>query len=126
MIIARLHEDGTLDSDFGNGGTFNERWSGQYDSDLQSIAVQPDGGILAVGNTWGGAGAIWRFLPTGFPDTAFGTDGWVVRPTSVAFTDLALVHKPDGSNTFVVSGRFTETQSHRQETNYAALWRYFY
>jgi uncharacterized delta-60 repeat protein len=127
MIIARLDENGTLDPEFGDGGTYNERWGGQYDSDLWRIAVQPeDGSILAVGASWGGAGAIWRFLPTGFPDKTFGTDGWVVRPTSVAFNDLALVNKPDGSNTFVVGGRFTEIQSRRQQTNYAALWRYFY
>jgi uncharacterized delta-60 repeat protein len=125
MIIARFREDGTLDSGFGHGGTYSERWGGQYDSDLKGIAVQADGDILAVGDTWGGT-AIWRFLPTGLPDTAFGTDGWVVRPTSVTLTSLALVNKQDGSNTFVVGGGFRDTQSRRQQTSYAALWRYFY
>lgn len=75
-LIARFRPDGTLDPTFG-GGSGWEKVQGLIGSD--SIAIQPDGKIVA-GGTAGDANenygfAIQRFLPDGSIDTSFNGTG---------------------------------------------------
>jgi uncharacterized delta-60 repeat protein len=92
--------NGSLDATFRSG---QDARPGQAlyafprDAELESIAIQPDGMIVAVGGVWSTADdmdlAVVRFLPDGTPDTSFGTAGRVVIPvfdnleraTNVAF-----------------------------------------
>lgn len=75
---------------------------------FRGVAVQPDGGILAVGDTGGSAPvlAVQRFTASGRPDTTFGAGGVARLPappeigTGVGGTAIAL--QPDGR--IVVSG----------------------
>jgi uncharacterized delta-60 repeat protein len=67
------------------------------DAELESVAIQPDGKVVAVGGAWTTPDdmdlAVARFLPDGTPDASFGTAGRVVIPvqanleraTNVAF-----------------------------------------
>ncbi len=69
--IARYNTNGTLDNTFGTNGIFT--WPSGY---FTSIALQPDGKIVAVGSPTGlPAFAAMRLLPTGALDPDFGLGG---------------------------------------------------
>jgi len=85
FLIARLNENGSLDTGFANGGIFTGN-QGSKDS-FQAVKIQSNGKIVAVGATsdQGGLGAVFRFNQDGTLDTSFG-DGFV------------LINKPDSAN----------------------------
>ena len=62
--FARLTPTGQLDPSFGNGGTFTTRVSPTAPGFATSVAILPDGRMLAVG-----FGGMMRFLPGGTPVT---------------------------------------------------------
>lgn len=72
FTIARYNTNGTLDNSFGTNGVF--KWPSGY---FTSIALQPDGKIVAVGSTSSGiqAFAAMRLLPNGALDPDFGLGG---------------------------------------------------
>jgi uncharacterized delta-60 repeat protein len=80
--LARYNSDGTLDLTFGTGGKIKTDFSGgsEYAS---AVAIQPDGKIVAVGETYGYATgsyddfALARYNVDGSLDASFGTDGKV-------------------------------------------------
>jgi uncharacterized delta-60 repeat protein len=86
--VMRLHADGTVDTDFGDGGArivgFDRPGSDHFDT-ARSLAVQPDGRILVVGEAAGGIGgldmAVIRLTADGSLDPGFGMGG----KTTVAF-----------------------------------------
>src|SRR5262249_1582019 len=78
--LARYNPDGSLDKTFGNGGKVTTNFgNGSPDSvdDIDGIAIEPDGKIVAVGGS-NGDFALARYLPNGKPDNAFGKGGRVV------------------------------------------------
>ncbi|MFT5701254.1 MAG: putative delta-60 repeat protein [Desulforhopalus sp.] len=68
-LIARFTADGALDSGFGTGGIVTVNLSGTFEN-LESIAIQNDGKIVAAGE-----GSIVRLDDTGSFDATFDTDG---------------------------------------------------
>ncbi|MGW8761625.1 calcium-binding protein [Streptomyces sp. NPDC055815] len=82
--VARYHTDGTLDTDFGNGGLVRiDEFGGSADG--ADIAVQPDGRIIAAGKPGGSGFALVRLDAGGNLDPSLGGDGTVVAgftPTS--------------------------------------------
>jgi uncharacterized delta-60 repeat protein len=110
MALWRLNTDGTPDGGFGSGGLAlhpGEAVAGTGVPEVIGSSVQVDGSgrivvagydIDAAGN-WGVA--VWRFLSSGAPDPAFGTNGLVrsINPQS-AGVGVAI----DGSQRIVVSG----------------------
>jgi uncharacterized delta-60 repeat protein len=81
FALARYLADGTLDTTFGADG----RVMGDVPGRAYAVAVQPDGGIVAAGETTvGGSDPDWsdlvlaRYLPEGTLDTSFGEGGIVV------------------------------------------------
>ena len=78
MGIARLNPDGTLDATFGSGGKFTCDFNGWNDG-ITSLAIQPDGKIVAGGYGASLAGdfdfAAIRVNSNGTLDTSFGTAG---------------------------------------------------
>src|SRR5690606_29474974 len=80
---ANAAENAAAGGVFGDGGIVRADFGSQ--TLLMSVAVQPDGKILAVGRGGDVAGqfAIARYLPDGRPDAGFGNKG-------VALTDFGV------------------------------------
>lgn len=78
MGIVRLNPDGSLDSSFGTGGKFTCDFF-TWNDGITSLAIQPDGKIVAAGYATSQAGdfdfAAIRVTPSGVLDTGFGTGG---------------------------------------------------
>jgi uncharacterized delta-60 repeat protein len=124
-LIARLDENGSLDSTFGEGGTGMYVASSFDQSDARGIAIQPDGWILAAGNRAIQLAGVLRLSPNGFRDDGFGAAGWATK-SSAYVRGITLVHKSDDTHTFVVGGSAITTRGKTGNTNQWALWRYFY
>jgi uncharacterized delta-60 repeat protein len=78
--LTRYLANGTLDNTFGNNGMTTANIGGVI-SQVQSIALQPDGRIVATGYTDSGNGAsiaTARFNANGSADNSFGTNGVVI------------------------------------------------
>ncbi|MFI5987851.1 hypothetical protein ACIBEA_44250, partial [Streptomyces sp. NPDC051555] len=79
FALARFHTDGTPDETFGNAGKTTTHFADtpdQTNDQINSLALQPDGKILAGGYTDDGTGnthfALARFHTDGTPDETFG------------------------------------------------------
>lgn len=84
MGLRRYKTNGTLDSTFGFNGTVT-RGPG-VENRCFGIALQSDGKIVGAGITDQGAGynfLVFRFKPSGSPDSTFGTVGRVITSVSV-------------------------------------------
>ncbi|WAC18562.1 immunoglobulin domain-containing protein [Luteolibacter sp. SL250] len=101
--IARLHPDGTLDLTFDTGGTSNNGFNG----DLNTIALQKDGSIVATGDFTSYRGTniarVARILPTGAIDGSFTPPTFVSGNNGRVLT-LAL----DGQDRILLGGAFTQ------------------
>jgi len=100
--FARLHDDGSLAAE----GVFRhpDGWSSQFDQGAESLTVQPDGKIVAVGYVTidpgsGQKGAIVRLNPDLSLDTSFSDDGFLITANG---TENAVLIQPDGK--IVTSG----------------------
>ncbi len=83
FLVARYDTDGTLDGSFGNGGLATANvGSGSV---AKAVALQPDGRIVAAGQTtdFPGTFGLARFNADGSLDASFGSEGTVI--TNVAF-----------------------------------------
>jgi uncharacterized delta-60 repeat protein len=102
FAVLRFNSNGTLDSTFGVGGIATTDYSGGTTNDdkIYSLAVQPDGKIVAGGYTRMGSTvdfAIARYNPNGTLDTSFGNGGKLSTPFSTADDVIkALLLQPDG------------------------------
>ncbi len=73
LVMARYNTNGSRDLQFSNSFP-------QHDISVASIAIQPDGKIIAAGQIFNGSNydfAVIRFNPDGTADKSFGTDGIV-------------------------------------------------
>ena len=95
FALARYNADGTLDTQFGNGGTMTTDFGG--DDKANALALQRDGQIVVAGVAGGRDFALVRYRADGRLDATFGTEGRVVTDfsdnTDVAY---ALAIQPDG------------------------------
>jgi uncharacterized delta-60 repeat protein/uncharacterized repeat protein (TIGR01451 family) len=96
-----LAQTGVLDVTFGNKGKVITHASvGNGEDDITSIAIQPDGKLVAVGGAWNGstvAMTIVRYNGNGSLDSSFGTSGktyTVVNTYSDQFSSVVV--QPDG------------------------------
>jgi uncharacterized delta-60 repeat protein len=102
--LARYQPDGALDPAFGVGGLVTTDFFGAFDY-VESLAIQPDGKILAGGASVQGtqqAPALARYEPDGTLDGSFGTGGKLVWAfaTSSRFTSVAI----DASGRILAAG----------------------
>lgn len=92
FTVVRYLTNGTLDVTFGFGGIMVTPI--EATSRVHSLALQPDGKIIAGGSSIGTTGnfALTRYLSNGFLDTSFGTGGIVITDISGddLLTDIAL------------------------------------
>jgi uncharacterized delta-60 repeat protein len=125
FALARYTPDGSLDPTFGAGGIAQTMFDG-YDS-LAGITVQPDGGIVATGGSYGpGHGNDWnamalaRYEPDGSLDRAFGTGGTVTTAHKLDYAGgpsalqngkivVAGSARLSGNHFFPVLARYKET-----------------
>jgi uncharacterized delta-60 repeat protein len=82
-IVQRVNANGTNDGTFGNNGTsgYIEITFGAGRTDVfNSVSIQTDGKVLAVGSSTSGTPqfAVARLTNAGLPDTTFDTDGLVL------------------------------------------------
>jgi uncharacterized delta-60 repeat protein len=109
--------DGDLDPTFGSGGKVVTDFNNSTDW-LSRIAVQPDGKIVAVGDTHPShKGALARYNPDGTPDTTFGNGGKVVTVATVRESAAGLLILPDGK--IMISGSIDLPNSF--DTSFALL-----
>lgn len=84
FALARYKPDGSLDQSFGTGGRVTTDLTPGSRNLADSVTIQPDGKILAVGSTSdgstnsGGGFALARYNPDGSLDASFGSGGKVV------------------------------------------------
>lgn len=71
FALARYNPDGSLDASFGTGGKVVTAFA--VPSYARSVAIQPDGKIVAAGT--GNGIAVARYLDDGTLDPTFGTNG---------------------------------------------------
>ena len=72
--VIRLNTNGTLDKNFGTGGTVLLKFA-DINSVVTGMAVQSDGKILVVGTGLPQGGSIMRLNTDGSIDSSFGTNG---------------------------------------------------
>lgn len=100
-VIARFTVDGQPDTDFHGSGQliFNFSTAGGVENScvIASIAVQPDGKILAAGNRWSGgqeSAVLFRFNADGSTDSSFASSsphpGYIVLDDGTAFSQVLL------------------------------------
>jgi uncharacterized delta-60 repeat protein len=80
FTLARYNSNGNLDTSFGSSGFVNTSFGGSSAS-ARSLAIQPDGHILAAGSAHtgpnGGSFALARYNSDGSLDSSFGSSGLV-------------------------------------------------
>jgi len=114
FLVARYTPRGELDPSFGVGGVASTNFEGESYDEPYAVVLQPDGRIVlgGVSNTGGGIGRIFgadnlalaRYLPNGFADPSFGTDGKVVVDAGAMQEAIrALALQRDGA--IVAAGR---------------------
>ncbi len=107
-VIVRYLPNGALDSSFGTDGMVTLPAPASFFlgiSFIESIAVQPNGQILAIFGAANDSGteseiALLRFIANGEPDSSFGSDGQVIVnfpsvPPLAASPNIVLA-QPDG------------------------------
>lgn len=99
MEMMRLLPNGALDPSFGVGGSAVNAF-GPLADEVQAIELQPDGRVLAVGQTivppLNADIALWRAESNGLPDMTFGTGGNVFTDTSAIDHGETVCLQPDG------------------------------
>jgi uncharacterized delta-60 repeat protein len=98
FAFTRYLSDGSLDASFDQDGKVTADFTAERDT-ASSVAIQPDGKIVAVGRAAGTGGrfALIRLQPDGSSDLTFGTSGKVMTnftDDEDSAEDLAL--QPDG------------------------------
>ena len=81
-LIARLNENGTLDSSFGSSGIHRPNISQNGEDGIYSAAIQPDGKIIVGGLATPNFIRLFllRYMPDGSLDPSFGVEGYIVYP----------------------------------------------
>jgi uncharacterized delta-60 repeat protein len=108
--ISRWNVDGTLDTTFGTSGytdlqvpgTFNNSGANTYyQFAWKQIKVASDASIFIVGSASAdgfanGICVLWKLLPSGLPDTSFGTNGVWKRETYPKSLGVSVDFQSDG------------------------------
>ncbi len=128
FALARYNTDGSLDTSFGTGGKVTTDFASDNDG-AYSIAIQPDGKIVAAGfAVINGKSnfALARYNTDGSLDTTFGTDGKVTTQfdsTSVCPLDTAYSVAVSADGTIWVGGQ-TNVDCSIEMTEFGILLRY--
>ncbi|HKU13140.1 MAG TPA: Calx-beta domain-containing protein [Steroidobacteraceae bacterium] len=107
FVLARFNADGTLDTSFGDAGKIATDIAGGFAQErARAVAIQPDGKIVAAGETSLPSGdlvvALVRYNADGSLDTRFGDGGKVFDTPTVPGRAFDVVVLADGR--IVVAG----------------------
>jgi uncharacterized delta-60 repeat protein len=114
-FLMRFLPNGSLDTSFGNQGSFLTTYDtpSPLHAGVGAIVVQPDGKILGAGynyaTTHPARPALMRLSAAGVPDATFGSGGYVIETIPATGRFDAGVLQPDG--TFVGVGNLWSGQS---------------
>jgi uncharacterized delta-60 repeat protein len=104
FALARFRVNGTLDTDFGVGGSteappFNNLTP-------YAVATQPDSKIVVIGQAYGAPGGdsdvVARYTADGALDPTFGSEGYVSTVIGIGSVAYAVAIQPDGK--IIVAG----------------------
>ena len=97
-LLARYNADGSPDSSFGTAGTVTHRIN-DVNSGYESVALQPNGQVLAVGTTSTSQCPSFavRYDTDGSLDTAFGANGVVCFDSSFLQSVRTVMVNPNGT-----------------------------
>src|SRR5215813_8718294 len=104
FAVERFNSNGALDASFGTGGKVTTDFGGRFGG-ARSIALQPDGKIVAAGGLVIGLFndfVLARYNSNGTLDTNFGTGGKVITDFGVSADAMSVAVQPDGK--IVVGG----------------------
>jgi uncharacterized delta-60 repeat protein len=118
FALARYNTNGSLDTSFGGGqGKVRTDFGGTFDR-AEGLTIQPDGKIVAGGESWTGATvsssrfALARYLADGSLDTTFGSGGKVITTFSGnGDVGRALALQQDGSIVLAGGSMVSATQN---------------
>ncbi len=99
FALARYNSNGSLDTNFGSGGKVTTQLSSFSYDDINSIAVQLDGKVVAAGFTQTNGFrdfAITRYNVNGSLDTTFGNGGKVITDLGADDSAASLVIQANG------------------------------
>ncbi len=106
FAVARYNADGSLDTTFGGDGTVTTSICANCHDEAFSVAVQPDGKIVAVGGGFDGTNnpkfEVVRYNANGSLDTTFDTDGIAI--TSFGDGQIAAAVAIQGDGKIVAGG----------------------
>ena len=100
FALVRYNRDGTLDHSFGGDGIVTTDLGNENEA-ANAVAIQPDGKIVAVGDS-GENVALARYLPGGGLDPTFGGAGTVV--SDLGFDDVANGVAITSGGTILIAG----------------------
>lgn len=108
VLVARLNEDGSLDSTFGTNGVVVSELEEGWDSEANAVVLQPDGKVVVAGSIGGGGFrtdvALARYNADGSHDTGFGSGGVVRTDVAQDGFDTANDIVVDGLGRIIVAG----------------------
>ncbi|MEG4147060.1 DUF4347 domain-containing protein [Microcoleus sp. Pol12B5] len=91
--VARYNGNGSLDTTFGTGGTVTTDFGDDFDS-ARAALIQPDGKIVAVGNSK--VASVVRYNSDGTLDSTFGNGGKVTANVESTISVADAVLQADG------------------------------
>jgi uncharacterized delta-60 repeat protein len=107
FAVVRYLPDGSLDPGFGNGGVVLTDFGDGLGAVTQTIALQPDGNIVAAGytidNNSQASFALARYQPDGTLDTTFSDDGKLTLALGLGSVN-DLVFQPDSKIVAIGTG----------------------
>ena len=121
--LARLNENGSLDTSFGTGGKKTVALvKPNQGGTIRTLAIQGDGKIVAGG--WGNSDlALMRFLPNGQLDTTFGSSGKTLTNFLTNSTDQCFDIAIDSLGRIIAAGRVTQSVN-KSSYQYFVVARY--
>lgn len=126
FCVVRYNPDGTLDEAFdgaSNGNGIVNTPVGSSDDSPFGIAIQPDGKIIVVGQTFSGANndvAAVRYNSNGTLDTSFDGDGIVITPIGVGSDIVRSVAVQSDGKIVLAGNAFNGTNSDFAVVRYEA------
>ncbi len=107
FALVRYNADGSLDDSFGNGGKVSTELGGDFDN-LESLAVLPNGKILAGGNIQENNSskfALLRYNSDGSLDNSFGDSGKVITSIKNDSYENAFTMAVQADGKVILAGR---------------------
>lgn len=115
FALSRYNTDGSLDTSFGIEGKVLTDINGGDDR-AYAVAIQPDGKIVAAGDS--SRFAIARYLPDGSLDSSFGVDGKVITQLGLSSKANGVTIQSDGK---IVAAGTTFFYSNSPKNDFALL-----